>query len=445
MPPPVDAVYLDETQLTPRRRWLKRARYAGYVLSRARHHALALPKTMATGVRWWTSASIPEGQFWVFLGAAALYNLALFIFVLLYNLRLLELGFHEDFLGAVSGFGTAGAVAGTIPAAFLIRRFGLRNALAGCFVVAGGITALRALVTASTALIGLAFLFGLVSALWAVLIAPMVAQLVPEKRRPAAFSVFFASMIGIGIAGGWIGGRLPLWVHSKQTALLIAAGLAVTGVLPVLRLKTGTPATADARVYPRGSFLLRFLPPFALWHFATGSFNPFFNAYFAKLRLPVERIGEVFSAAQLGQVVTLLIAPLLIARAGLVGGIVWMMAATALGLAGLAAQPPGSGAAAAYLAYMAFQWMSEPGMNTLLMNHVAERERGGAAAIMYLVAFSAQALAAFGAGALLPSAGYGIVIGGAALLAAVAAALLRVLLGSKEGVRRARAQLGVTG
>jgi hypothetical protein len=76
--------------------------------------------------------------------------------------------------------------------------------------------------------------------------------------------------------------------------------------------------------------------------------------------------------------------------------------------------------------------MSEPGMNTLLMNHVDERERGGASALMYLVAFSAQALAAFGAGALLPHAGYGMVIGGAALVAAAAAGLLRVLVGAKE-------------
>ena len=41
---------------------------------------------------------------------------------------------------------------------------------------------------------------------------------------------------------------------------------------------------------------------------------------------------------------------------------------------------------------MAFQWMSEPGMNTLLMNRVEERERGGASAMMYLVAFSAKRL-----------------------------------------------------
>ena len=77
---------------------------------------------------------------------------------------------------------------------------------------------------------------------------------------------------------------------------------------------------------------------------------------------------------------------------------------------------------------MSFQWMSEPGLNTLLMNHVGERERSGASALNHLVAFGAQTVAAFGAGALLAQFGYGAVLAGAAALALVAAVLFRVLL-----------------
>jgi MFS family permease len=429
LPGPVDAVYLDQSQMSPRRRWLKRIRYGRYVLARVRHHAAALPRTARSGALWWFRASGPGGQFWRFLGAASLFNFALFIFVLLYNLHLLDLGFREDMLGVISGTSTAGAVAGTIPAAFLARRFGLRNSLVACFALTACVTALRAMVVSRGPLIALAFLSGLIFAVWAVLMAPTIAQAVPEKRRPAAFSIFFATMIGIGIAGGSIGGRLPLWVHGKQPALLIAAGLVALAIWPAARLRIGNPAAAgNARVYPRGGFLLRFLAPFALWNLATGSFNPFFNAYFARLQFPVERIGLIFSGAQLTQVITVLLAPLVIARTGLVGGIVWMMMATSLGLAGLAVEPPGAAAALAYTAYVAFQWMSEPAMNMLLMNRVEERERGGASALMYLVAFSAQALAALGAGALLPHAGYGVVIGGAALAVAAAAGLLRMLV-----------------
>jgi predicted MFS family arabinose efflux permease len=76
---------------------------------------------------------------------------------------------------------------------------------------------------------------------------------------------------------------------------------------------------------------------------------------------------------------------------------------------------------------MSFQWMSEPGLTTLLMDNVKEQERGGAAALNYLVSFSAQAVASAGAGLLLAKLGYGPVLAGAALLTGAAAALLRRL------------------
>ncbi|HEY1341621.1 MAG TPA: hypothetical protein VGF59_29120, partial [Bryobacteraceae bacterium] len=136
----------------------------------------------------------------------------------------------------------------------------------------------------------------------------------------------------------------------------------------------------------------------------------------------------VFSLSQVVQVAAVALAPAVFRRAGLVGGIVLMMSAAALSLGGLAAQPGAALAIVAYLAYMAFQWMSEPGLNTLLMNHVAEHERSGAAAWMYLAAFCAQAVAAFAVGGLFDRVGYGVVLAGAAMLAGVAAALFAICL-----------------
>ena len=171
-----------------------------------------------------------------------------------------------------------------------------------------------------------------------------------------------------------------------------------------------------------------FLVPFALWHLATGAFNPFNNVYFRRLGFADAQIGSILSGAQFVQVVAVLMAPLVIRRLGLMGGIVWMMAATGASLIGLAAQPAGAAAIAAYAMYMSFQWMSEPGLNTLLMNHVEERERSGASALIYLVAFGAQALAAFSAGGSAAKFGWTPVLVGAAALAIVAAVLFRGLL-----------------
>ncbi|MBZ5625221.1 MAG: MFS transporter [Acidobacteriia bacterium] len=444
LPGQVDAIYIPHRDMSWSRRALKQMRYWAFVASRVRHHIAALPGTARSGVRWWWRTNGLGRQFWIFLTAAVLFNFGLFIFVLLYNLYLLDLGFHEDFLGVLGAIDRAGLVVGILPAAFVARRFGLRNALLAVIVAGAGIVALRSLSTARVVLGGLAFLWGLVFSVWAVVLAPTIAGVVEEKRRPAAFSLFFATMFAVGIAGNWMGGHLPLWVHGKQAALLCAAGLVAAAILPAHQLaparKSPAAGPSDpaaraperARVYPRGPFLARYLVPFSLWHLATGAFNPFPNAYFQRLKFPVEQIGNVFSGSQVMQVGAVLMAPLVFRKAGLVPGIGWMMAATAVGLCGLAAEPPGAAAVVAYAGYMSFQWMSEPGLNTLLMNHVEERERSGASSLNYLVAFSAQAVAAFAAGRLIAPFGYGAVLAGAAALAALAGGLFQVLV---RGVR----------
>src|SRR5206468_134930 len=155
-------------------------------------------------------------------------------------------------------------------------------------------------------------------------------------RRTTAYSVFFACMFATGIAGNWLGGVLPLLVHSRRTVLLGSAALSALAVLPAIRLAQFPPAPVGTRIYPRSRFVALYLIPFAVWHLATGTFNPFNNVYFKRLGFADPRIGSVFALAQLAQVGALLAAPLIIRRLGLLNGIVAMMAATAVGLAALA-------------------------------------------------------------------------------------------------------------
>src|SRR5207249_2279899 len=124
----------------------------------------------------------------------------------------------------------------------------------------------------------------------------------------------------------------------------------------------------------RGSFLPRFLVPFAVWHLATGVFNPNNSIYFARLKFTGPQIGDTLAASQVVQVVAVLLAPVIIRRFGLINAIVGMMIATAFGLGALAPMPAAGAAVLGYCAYMAFQWMSEPGLNTVLMNNVRDEE-----------------------------------------------------------------------
>jgi predicted MFS family arabinose efflux permease len=63
-----------------------------------------------------------------------------------------------------------------------------------------------------------------------------------------------------------------------------------------------------------------------------------------------------------------------------------------------------------FIGYTAFQWMSEPGMYTVLMNQVAASEQTGASALNFLVVNLSQAIAAMAAGASFARFGYLVVL-----------------------------------
>jgi MFS family permease len=160
---------------------------------------------------------------------------------------------------------------------------------------------------------------------------------------------------------------------------------------------------------------------YAIWNLGTGCFNPFVNTYWAHMRLPVARIGLIFSGSQLAQVVCILLAPLVLRKWGVLTGTAAMMMATALALVGLATTPAAAGAVVLFISYTAVQYMSDPGINTLLMGRVREQERSGAAALMMLASFAAQFVSAPVAGASITRFGYPLVLVCGAGLAAIAA------------------------
>ena len=108
LPGPVDAVCIPREQLTLRRRMLKYARTARFLAGRAVFHTRASGRAARSGIRWRIRSSGLSGGYWLFLGASSFFVLGMFIYVLLYNLYLLDLGFREDFVGQVSSASTAG-------------------------------------------------------------------------------------------------------------------------------------------------------------------------------------------------------------------------------------------------------------------------------------------------------------------------------------------------
>jgi MFS family permease len=411
------------------------------------------PPRVSKGVAgWWGSKNL-GGSFFVFLSASCLFNIGMFMFVLLYNLYLLDIGYREDFLGWVSSMGTAGNMVGTVFAVLLNRLIGLQRSVVVCFAATATIAALRSLLVGEAALLSMAFIAGLFFALWAISITVVIAQVTTAESRPFAFSIYLATVIGIGIIADPIGGHLPLWLNrlfgptsaaqSKQWALLLSAAIVSLAVLPAMRLRLPEATKEKRATYPRSSFVIRFLIALAVLNIATAAFNPFASAYFARhLKMSVEQIGLVFSGSQLAQVVAILLSPLILRKFGLVWGIVYMELAAGISLATLATGPPVMIAVLGFAGYTAFQWMDEPAMESLLMTKVEPHERSGATALMYMVIFASGAVTAPVAGLGITRFGYAAIISAAGFLLVLGALMFGFLL--RESVNETAAKINPT-
>ena len=432
LPGPVEPQHVPDDQVTFSMRVGRGVHYVTYVAGRLFHHTRSLPPIVAHGLFWKSPIWRLQAPFWRFLVCAACVNFGAYLFLLLYNLYLLDLGYRENVLGLIASAFTAGNLVGVLPAAGLAHRAGLKQTLLVCIAGTAIVFLLRAVLTGEAALLAAAFAAGLMFSIWAVCMSPAVAAVTSESARPSGFSITFGSGIALGVLAGLIGGRMPGWVaragwasspaQAKQLVLFVASACVLLALWPALRLRLESPAPREARSYPGGPFIRRYLLAIGVWGFAVGLFNPLFNAYFARqFRMSVEKIGTIFSVAQAIEVAAMMAAPFVLRRLGLTRGVAVMQLATAAALALLAPAHLALVAAALYAAFASFQYMSEPGIYSSLMSRVQAEQRSGASALNFLVMFAGQALAATAAGAIVARYGYQPMLAAASVLAASAA------------------------
>jgi MFS family permease len=378
-------------------------------------------------------------SFWTFLFAENLYDFGLYIFVLLYNLYLLDLGYREDFIGWVTGAMSAGCIAGSLPAAAIVRRIGLKWTLIYGSVGVAVLCICRTAALGGGWLIGTAFVAGLITAIWAVSLVPVVAALTTEQNRAFGYSLWTGWGIGLGVLCGVLAGKLPGWIQksglattpttTKQIALVFGATAALLSPLLLIRLPLVSKAATEVKTFPKNPFVVRYLIVFTVWNIGVGAFNPFFSAYFSRqLHLSVDQIGFIFAASQFAQLCALLTAPILFRRFGMVSGISITQAGVAVSLAALATGPTAVPAGILYALYGSFQYMSEPGTFTLLMSSVDPAQRAGASALNFFIMSVSQAASAATAGTAVVHFGYQTVLIFAAVTTAVSAYLFRHLL-----------------
>ncbi len=387
----------------------------------------------------WEPARELGGEFWTFFVAALCFDLGFSMYLFLYSLFLLDIGFNERQLGLVAGAMTIGGMIGTLPVGALAQRFGPRRVLLAGFMLTPAVCALRPFFPGEHAQIALALLTGLVMCHWAVCFSPATAALTTEKSRTFAFSLLFSTGIGTGGLGGLMGGWLPGWIErmhaatgpadAKRMVLLLCCAIYALGVWPVLRLKLRAAKTQQGGPWTFHPFLYRYLPAIALWSLAAGAFVPFAQAFLARqAHLSLAHIGAAFSAAQMAQVAAILLAPIVFRRFGLVAGIAYTQAAAAFALAGLACARHVPLAVTMYVAFMALHWMGGPGIYSLLMGRVPETARSTASAANSFTTSLCQAIAAAAAGAAYVAFGYPAVLAVVAAIALLASLLFWTLL-----------------
>jgi len=383
----------------------------------------------------------PRGQFWLFYTASLFFSFGFSIFFFLFNLYLLGFGLTERSLGLIGGLMAAGSILGTIPAGICAERFGIRPTLVTGLLCTVAFSLLRICFVTQPAQWVLAILTGMTLCWWAVCLSPTVASLTTEAQRPFAFSLMFSSGVGIAALGALVAGQLPGWllhlphpvaaVQASRLTLELACGAAALSIVPLLHL--ALPGAAPRVRLARFShpFLRRFLPAMAVWALVTGSFPPFANVYFVHhLNFSLQKVGLVFSVSQLVQFLGVLAAPLLFRFTGLVRGVTLTQVATAAALASLALTHHGPPAVWLYAAYMATQYMSEPGIYSLLMDQIPPGERSSASASTFFVTSACQALASAATGAAIVRFGYPGVLLAIALLALAATIMFQRLSGN---------------
>src|ERR1700759_1775186 len=103
---------------------------------------------------------------------------------------MLDLGYRDGFLGWVTAAMSVGSIVGSLPAAIVVRRLGLKRTLIFTSLGVPLLSVCRATALGGPWLRATAFFSGVTSAIWAVSLVPIVATLTTERNRALGYTIW---------------------------------------------------------------------------------------------------------------------------------------------------------------------------------------------------------------------------------------------------------------
>ncbi len=363
------------------------------------HKHRSLTRIKGVAGTYWSRLSAFHPNARLYLASVILTGAAMGIYRLLFNFYILSQGYDEALLGALVTINSMTALIAAIPMGYLSDRLGRKISL----IASGTLVALSIVVMvlwpATSTFIAMNMFIGLAQSLSNVTMGPFLMENSSEKERTYLFSFSSGFMMASAFFGNWLGGYLPTWMatlrHTTPTstaayggALLIIAGCAAGGILPLFLLQTARSGqrSAFAPIHyfrKQKGLLTRLVLPMLVTSIGAGLIMPFMNIFFREVhRQPDPVIGSMFAWGSLAMGLGLMIAPPLADRFGKIQIVVVTQGLSIPFLAILGFSPWFGPCATAYFIRLALMNMSGPIYQTYVMERVESSARGTVASLV---------------------------------------------------------------
>jgi MFS family permease len=347
------------------------------------------------------------------------------IYGVIFNLYVMALGYHEDFLGLLLAIIYISTGIFSLPAAMLCDRIGRKRMLMFSSLVLAFSLGLLYTLTSGWALIAGSILFGMATACSTVASSPFMAENSSRDDRIHLFSINAAIGMASAIIGSLAGGLLPGFVSwamgvetdnllSYRLTLYLSLAAVLMTLLPILSIREKDPPAIDrnerfrlvARVI-RTPTVRRLVLVNVLVGIGAGMIVPFFNVYFHKVLSASEgQIGVIFAIGQVVMVLGLLCIPRITGRFGKVRTIALTELLSIPFLILIAFTMNIYLAGFAYVMRMTLMNMANPAIQSFSMEIVAERERATVSSLNSMGWNVFLALSTFASGIMMSQANY---------------------------------------